>query len=68
MLYSLPLFIAAFIVWSIGYEMFMGKNIFIITGLIIIQTTLSILFIRRRFTSIRTFEQDIAIDELEKRN
>lgn len=66
LLRSLPLVIAAIIAWEVSYKFFINENIPLITTIIIIYAIGSFILIKKRFTSVNTFEQDLAIDEQEK--
>ncbi|MBS4216753.1 ABC transporter permease [Bacillus sp. FJAT-49711] len=66
LLRGIPLFIGAAIIWYWCYRAFVGENILLIIILIFFNTILSIWLVRSRFTSVYTFEQDLAINELEK--
>ncbi|GIN57662.1 putative transporter YthQ [Lederbergia ruris] len=66
LLRGIPLVIGALIIWELGFRLFIQEEAGWLLLLIVINTALSILFVRRRFTSVYNFEQDLAIDELEK--
>ncbi|MBS4200060.1 ABC transporter permease [Bacillus sp. FJAT-49732] len=66
LLRGIPLFIGAAIIWTWCYKAFINDNILMIATLIFINTIVSIWLVRSRFTSVHTFEKDLAIDELEK--
>ncbi|MEK3887639.1 ABC transporter permease [Bacillus sp. FSL K6-3431] len=66
LLNSLPMFIIAIIIWVVSYQAFFNGYIFGMVGIIILNMIISFIFIKKRFTTVRTFEQDLAIDELEK--
>ncbi|MBS4195082.1 ABC transporter permease [Lederbergia citri] len=66
LLRGIPLFIGAAIIWMWCYKAFINENFVLILALILINTIVSAWFIRRRFNSVHTFEQDLAIEELEK--
>ena len=63
---SIPLFVGAIIVWEVCYRAFQSERFILSIILIILNVLISSLLTRRRFTSIGTFEQDLAIDDLEK--
>lgn len=63
---SLPLVIIAIIIWYLSYKALALGNIMLMISIILLNVLISLLLIRRRFISIETFEQDLAIDEMEK--
>lgn len=63
---GIPLFIGAAIIWMWCYKAFINENSVLIFALILINTIVSAWIVQPRFNSVHTFEQDLAIDELEK--
>ncbi|MBO0992434.1 ABC transporter permease [Bacillus sp. SD088] len=63
---GIPLVMGALIIWELGFWLFTNQNIVWLFLLILLNTGSSFFFVRRRFSSVHNFEQDLAIDELEK--
>lgn len=66
LLRGIPIFIGAIINWIISYYALNGGYVVPAIFIMIIQTLSSYFLVNKRFTSVKTFEQDLAIDELEK--
>lgn len=62
----IPVFLGLSIIWSFYYLLFQNNQILTMVGLIIFNVVASVLLVKDRFTSVKTFEQDLAIDESEK--
>lgn len=62
----IPVFLGLSIIWSFYYLLFQNNQILTMVGLIIFNVVASVLLVKERFTSVKTFEQDLAIDESEK--
>ncbi len=63
---SMPLAIMAFIIWYVSYRAFTMENTFFMMSIIMLNVLVTLKLIKKRFTSIRTFERDLVIDEMEK--
>lgn len=66
LLRGIPILIGAIVIWEISYYIFDGDYVITVIFIIIIHTLASYLLIKKRLTSVKSFEQDLAIDELEK--
>lgn len=63
---SIPLFFAIAVMWLLFYHASQVNHILLMMGLILCNILGSVFLIKKRFISVQTFEQDLAIDELEK--
>lgn len=65
-LQSIPVFLGIGIIWFLFYQALKTEQILGMIGLILFNLVCAVLFIRERFTSVKTFEQDLAIEEFER--
>lgn len=63
---SVPVIVGVAIIWIVFYYFFQTNQVFLMVGLLLFNTLCSIFLIKSRFNMVETFEQDLAIDELEK--
>lgn len=63
---SVPLFVGVVIIWMLYYHALQIDQVLLMIGLIIFNVLASVFLVKKRFTSVKTFEQDLAIDESEK--
>lgn len=63
---SVPMFVGVVIIWMIYYHAFQIDQTLLMIGLVIFNILASVFLVKKRFTSVKTFEQDLAIDESEK--
>lgn len=67
LLRNIPLWIGAGVIWYVSFQAFGHGHVIFIILISLLNTVCSIVLNYPRFTSIHTFEQDLAIDEREKR-
>src|SRR5699024_3151840 len=65
-LQSIPIFIGIGIIWLLFYQALQAEQTLEMIGLILFNIACAILLIKERFTSVKTFEQDLAIEEFER--
>lgn len=63
---SLPVLICAAVIWWLSYKVFQSVSLLPILFIMIFNGIVSMLLVKKRFTSIHTFEQDLSIDEKDK--
>src|SRR5699024_2749759 len=63
---SVPAFISIGVIWSLFYNALQADQTPWMIGLILFNVICSIFLIKERFTSVKTFEQDLAIEEFER--
>lgn len=66
LLRNIPFWIGAGVIWYGSFQAFGHENVLLIILISLFNTVFSIVLNYPRFTSIHTFEQDLAIDEREK--
>ena len=66
LLKNIPLWIGAGVIWYASFQAFGHGNVLLMILISLFNTVFSIVLNYPRFTSIHTFEQDLAIDEREK--
>lgn len=66
LLRGVPIFLGVAALWMLYYQAFQVNQVLLMIGVILINILGSIILVRRRFNSLKTFEQDLAVDELEK--
>lgn len=65
-LQSVPIFIGIGIIWFLFYQALQAEQTPWMMGLILFNIVCSVILIKERFTSVKTFEQDLAIEEFER--
>ncbi len=63
---SIPVVVGAAAIWWISYEAFQSGSLLSVFLIIVFNGAGSMLLMKKRFTSIHTFEQDLSIDEKDK--
>ncbi|WP_186306616.1 ABC transporter permease [Siminovitchia fortis] len=63
---SIPVVIGAGIIWRVSYNTLQSGSLLPVFIIIIFNAAASMLLLKKRFTSIHTFEQDLSIDEKDK--
>lgn len=63
---SIPVVTGAAVLWWASYNAFLSGSLIPIFFIIILNTIFSMLLIKKRFTTLHTFDQDLSIDEKDK--
>lgn len=63
---SIPVVVGAGTIWWLSYKALQSSSLLSVFIIIILNGTASMLLLKKRFTSIQTFEQDLSIDEKDK--
>lgn len=65
-LQTIPVFIGIGIIWFLFYNALQANQTLSMMGIILFNLVCSVLLIKERFTSVKTFDQDLAIEEFER--
>lgn len=63
---STPIFIGAIFIWELCYKIFQAEHYVWMLAMILVFSSSAYLLTKRRFKSNQVFDQDLAIDEMEK--